>query len=332
MPENSRPDTPRVDLIEVAAKWLAGLDAGTADVRAFEAWREADARHAAAFAQVAGTWSDLGELRHLPDGAAPAPLGHSGLAAPAPEAGTDDGPEFSPTTRNSRRRFLRTGLALGAVALGGAGVTYRAAARDSASTGVGESGKVACGSAMAIDLNTDSRIYWKEGEPLRLWLERGEVAIHLASAHRLSLITQGGTFQLAPGYYNARIRNASCELTVLAGSGRFGAQGRALAPGVTALATAGKASLRKDADELDRVTAWRNGTLILTGESLDYALSEMNRYLEHKIVIGDPGLSRLRIGGTFATANPEEFLEALRTSFAIRTHRDAAGGIVLTRA
>lgn len=315
MPENSSPDTSGVDLIEVAAGWLAGLDAGTADVRAFEAWRDADPRHAAAFIEVAGTWDDLNDLRLLPDEQAAA------LTPPAPRT----------ATRN-RRSLLRAGLAVGVVAFGGAGLVYRAAARDSASTGVGESDRVTSGSAMSVDLNTDSRIYWKEGEPLRLWLERGEIAIRLAATHRLSLITQSGTFHLAPGYYNARIRNASCELSILEGSGRFESGGPALSAGETTLATAGKASVREDADELNRVTAWRNGTLVLNGESLDYALSEMNRYLEHKIVIGDPGLSRLRIGGTFATANADEFLRALRTSFAIRTHRDASGGIILTRA
>lgn len=326
MPENSSPDTTRIDLIEIASGWLVGLDAGTADVRAFEAWRDADPRHAAAFAEVAGAWSDMGDMRLLED-APSAPPSDAG----SPEEGMDDAADHAPTTRGSRRKVLRAGLAVGALALGAAGLTYRAAARESARTGVGENARVTSGSAMTVDLNTDSRIFWKDGDPLKLWLERGEIAIRLTAAHRLSLLTQGGTFHLVPGVYNARIREASCELTVLEGGGTFGANGDGLRTGETALATAGKASVRDDGEYLARVTAWRSGTLVLNGESLDYALSEMNRYLVDKIVIGDPGLSRLRVGGTFATSNAAEFLQALRTSFAIRTRRDDTGSIVLTR-
>ena len=62
-------------LLEEAAHWLARLDAGTARPEEFEAWRAADLRHAAAFAQVAGVWSQLGEVRtrnHGEFGALPA--------------------------------------------------------------------------------------------------------------------------------------------------------------------------------------------------------------------------------------------------------------------
>lgn len=43
-------------LSDEAIQWLIALDCGSADTEAFEAWRSADPRHAAAFAQVAATW------------------------------------------------------------------------------------------------------------------------------------------------------------------------------------------------------------------------------------------------------------------------------------
>ena len=43
------------EILETAASWHARLDLGTADQAAFEAWREADPRHAAAFARMEGT-------------------------------------------------------------------------------------------------------------------------------------------------------------------------------------------------------------------------------------------------------------------------------------
>lgn len=318
MPDGSETLAPADDLTEVAAGWLAALDAGTADRVGFEAWRDADVRHAIAFAQVAETWRDLNDLRLVAGDHAP---------APAPQV-----PPLAPHAPASRRRVLRGGIALGTVALAGGGFAMRAAARNQAETIVGERRTVSGDAAFSIDMNTDSSIYWKAGTPLRLWLERGEIAIRLGAARQLRLMTPGGTFQLDPGVYNARLRGASCELAVLSGRGVLGERGRVFAPGEIALATAGQASMRPRDSDLTRITAWQRDTLVLNGESLDYALAEMNRYLRNKIVIGDPDLSRLRIGGTFATTDADEFLQALRTSFGVRATAGADGNIVLTHA
>lgn len=314
---------PPADLTATAAGWLAALDAGTADPDAFEAWRDADVRHAVAFAEVASTWRDMNALSLLPDDLRPAIASEAPLAPPPA----------------SRRHVLRAAVALGVVGVAGGGFAMRAAARNKVKTAIGERRSVTETSGLSVDLNTDSGIYWKDGTPLRLWLERGEIAIRLSRGqgggpHRLSLMTPGGTFHLAAGVYNARLRGASCELAVLAGSGRLGDASRVFAPGDVALATAGQASVRAtdpDAD-LNRITAWQRDTLVLNGESLDYALAEMNRYLERKIVIGDPDLSRLRIGGTFATKDANEFLGALRSAFGVKATAGADGNIVLTHA
>jgi transmembrane sensor len=105
---------------------------------------------------------------------------------------------------------------------------------------------------------------------------------------------------------------------------------RRIGAGDVALANAGQLALR-DAVDLGPVTAWQHDAFILNGQSLDYALGEINRYLPEKIVIGHPYLSRLRLGGTFATSNPAEFLQALRASFGVRATTSANGGIILTR-
>lgn len=301
-------------LTDVAAAWLAALDAGTADSVAFEAWRDADVRHAVAFAEVASSWRDMDGLRVT--------QGEVGRILPSEPA----------IARPSRRHLLRAAASIAAVAMAGGGVAYRAYARDTATTAIGQRRTIAAAPGLAIDLNTDSCVYWRGGEPARLWLERGEVAIRVASTHRLELLTSGGRFQLEPGRYNARLRGAGCELAVLAGT-LSDESAQRLGAGGIALATGGGLYLGARANtDLTRVTAWQRDTLVLNGESLDYALAEMNRYLPDKIVIGDPDLSRLRLGGTFATTNPSEFLHALRTSFGVRATAGANGGIILTRA
>lgn len=303
----SKPDA---DLTDVAAGWLAALDAGSSDMAAFQAWRDADVRNAAAFAEVAGTWRDMDSLRQA--------QGDIQVNTPAVEQPT-------------RRYVIRAAASIVATALAGGGIAYRAYARDTASTDLGERRTVSVDEGLSVDLNTDSCIHWKTGQPTRLWLERGEVAIRLTAAQKAELRTPGGIFQLMPGIYNARLRDASCELAVVKGS-ISGAGDAQIRQGEIALATAGRIAPRsREEADLDRVTAWQRDTLVLNGESLDYALSEINRYLPSKIVIGDPALSRIRLGGTFATTNPGEFLEALRTSFGIRATPSANGGIILTR-
>lgn len=301
------------DLTDAAAAWLAALDAGSADIAAFEAWRDADIRHAVAFVEVAGTWRDMDALR-LANG----DMQRGNVAEPIA------------AERPSRRHLLRAAASVAVVVVVGGGFAYRAAARASATTAVGQRKTVAAAPGLSLDLNTDTSVSWKDGMPARAWLERGEIAVRLAASHRLELLTPGGRFLLEPGAYNARVRGAGCELAILAGGGTFEGTGRRIGLGTVALANAGQLALR-DAPDLGPISAWQHDTLVLNGQSLDYAVSEMNRYLPEKIVIGDPDLSRLRLGGTFATTNPAEFLQALRTSFGVRATTAANGGIVLTR-
>lgn len=312
-----RSDIPQyhADLTDEAAGWLAALDAGSADVAAFEAWRDVDLRHAVAFAEVAGTWRDLDGLRGV-------------------QRDRERSPETQPVPKAvawpNRRQLLRAAGSIVGVAAVGGGIAYRAAARDMAETRIGQRMAVAVTPGISLDLNTDSRVYWRTGAPARLWLDRGEIALRLASDQRLQLLTPGGRFLLDPGAYNARLRGAACELAVLAGRISDGSATR-IGAGEVALVTAGQMSIRAR-DDIGAVTAWQHDTLVLNGESLDYAVAEMNRYLPNKIVIGDPALSRLRVGGSFATTKPAEFLHALRSSFGIRATASPAGGIVLTPA
>lgn len=303
------------DLTDEAAAWLAALDAGSADIAAFETWRDKDVRHAIAFAEVANTWRDMDALRVTQDA--------MHRPEPAEASETHD--------RMGRRHLLKAAASIAAVAVVGGGFGYRAYARNKALTAIGQRQTVAATPHLTLDLNTDSCVYWKDGTPARLWLERGEVAIRMAAGQRLDLIAPDGRFQLEPGAYNVRLRETGCELAVLAGGISYGTGAR-IGSGEIALATAGQVNVHpRDGADLSRVTAWQHDTLVLNGESLDYALAEMNRYLPNKIVIGDPALSRLRLGGTFSTRNPREFLQALRSSFGVRATAGANGGMVLTR-
>jgi transmembrane sensor len=303
------------DVTEQAAAWLVALDSHSADPAAFEAWRQADPRHALAFAEMASTWQQLDHMQ---------------LVWPRPDAQAQEA--CVPTPAFNRRHLLRGGLATAAVA-GMGGFAYRAVARDSASTGIGQRRQFTCWPGGEVMLNTDSKLAWRDKAGQRkLWLERGEVSLRLGPMDTpVLLATPAATLTLFAGQYNVRIREAGCQLTVLSGQAQLSGCQPMRAGQTVLLGQQGCEAVTSDALSLARVQAWQQEQILLEGESLDYAVAEYNRYLEHKIILGDPALSRLRLGGRFNTGDVEGFLQAITLSLDIRVVKTRDGDMVLTR-
>jgi transmembrane sensor len=64
--------------------------------------------------------------------------------------------------------------------------------------------------------------------------------------------------------------------------------------------------------EVARRLEWTDGYLAFSGETLGEVAEEFNRYNPQRLVIDDPDLRRLRIGGKFQSTDPEGFVRALR--------------------
>ena len=69
---------------------------------------------------------------------------------------------------------------------------------------------------------------------------------------------------------------------------------------------------------IDRALSWRTGELALNGETLEYAVSELNRYNARKIVIDTPALGRESVVGYFRVDQPEGFSQAIKATMAAR--------------
>ncbi len=78
-------------------------------------------------------------------------------------------------------------------------------------------------------------------------------------------------------------------------------------------------------------TAWRNGLIELRGETLAEAVADFARYGGREIVIADPELASLRVGGTFETTDSTRFIEALRRGFGIEAETLPNGAVRLVR-
>ncbi|MGR4864647.1 FecR family protein [Caulobacter sp. LARHSG274] len=308
-------DQDRDALIAQASQWLARLDAGRTTPEAFEAWRSADPRRAAAFAEVAAAWSKLDGLR-------------------------DVEPRKRPMIM-SRRAWLGGGAALAASLMAAAYLERDEFLRARTVTGVGERRTLALPDGSSVELNTDTEVLWRfDDKRRRLWLERGEVALTIAqdALRPFELFTRQGLARLAAGQFNARLKPARLDLIVVAGravietaagEAQAAVEGAADARRALAISAAGVAVTAAPEAEVQAVQAWRRGEIVFEGQRLSEAVEEYNRYLSRKMIIEDPKVGALRLGGRFLTGDPESFLDALHATFGIRTITDDPSRIFL---
>jgi len=82
---------------------------------------------------------------------------------------------------------------------------------------------------------------------------------------------------------------------------------------------------------IDRKLAWRKGLLIFDGESLAEVISEVSRYTRSQIVISDPEIRDLPIGGSFKAGEVDALLGALEASFGVKVSRVSTDLIYLSK-
>lgn len=86
--------------------------------------------------------------------------------------------------------------------------------------------------------------------------------------------------------------------------------------------------------ELTDVTnrhAWKNGMLIFDGNSLSDVVDEITRYTDMKIVISDPEMQDLQIGGTFKAGETDAFLDAMTMGFDLNVQRVSGNTVYLSQ-
>ena len=66
---------------------------------------------------------------------------------------------------------------------------------------------------------------------------------------------------------------------------------------------------------LERQLSWRDGMLVFDGDTLESVIAEVSRYTPVEIVIADPALRELKIGGYFRTGDTDVLLDTLSSSF-----------------
>lgn len=320
--------------------WIAQLDGSSPtkeDLDAFREWINRSPRHRQEIKRLSVLWSDLNILTEL--------------AVPLRE------PE-----RKSGGGFRLRSAAIAAIAVVGIafGVTYalwRAPSDDQAasltySTLVGKQESVALADGSHVVLNTDSRIQVSYSAERRMvHLLHGEAYFEVAhNPNRPFLVYVGANIVRAVGTaFTVRIKEHDVEVVVsegtvelssmtdMAGSAPGGTVAKTQATKLVAISAGQRATFNKEvesiqtieAPEVTRRLSWREGVLSFSGEPLEQVVEEVSRYTPITIVITDPAIRNIKIGGYFKAGETDAMFEALETSFGVRVKRVNDGLVYL---
>jgi transmembrane sensor len=83
-------------------------------------------------------------------------------------------------------------------------------------------------------------------------------------------------------------------------------------------------------DEAAQALSWRSGFVVFHNTPLAEAVREFNRYNARQIVIADPSLETLRVGGNFKLDNSDAFVRLMQSVFPVQA-RQQDREVVLTR-
>lgn len=83
--------------------------------------------------------------------------------------------------------------------------------------------------------------------------------------------------------------------------------------------------------EIERALGWQTPRLHFSETPLAIAIAEFNQRNRTRLVLGDPALGSIPIGGTFRVDNVDGFVRLLEVTLEIRAETRAGGKIVLTR-
>jgi transmembrane sensor len=208
------------------------------------------------------------------------------------------------------------------------------------STAVGEVRHLLLEDGSRVDLNTNSEIVTRVEANRRVTLLiRGEARFRVDHNDRTAFLVVAGQagVKSTDADFSVRLVNSS-RVDVLVKAGRADISvappevprpGLQLSPPLVLTMSSGESiSLRSNsvyareqlsAVVLERRTAWTDGWLWFAAEPLPQALAEFNRYHEQQLVLVDPRLASLRIGGRFRSSDLDSFIATLEHSFDVRT-------------
>ena len=295
------------------------------------AWVACQPAHAVAFARAECAWKDAERLKAL------------GLELPPEEelpadiVPVDTAPARTGITR--RGAMLTGAAALFMAAAAVPAMRMLAPGAQSFSTERGEVREVSLADGSTLHINTASKVEVAFTDERRLVrLIEGEAAFDVAhDTARPFDVEAGDTVTRAVGTrFTVRRRQDDVDVTVTEGvvavRGAESPETRLSAGHGATIAQGTVTASALDGLGIARRTAWQDRMLELDGLTIGEAVAEFNRYRRTPIVISDPAIASLRVGGRFGLMESEQFLAALQSGFGITVSPRPDGAVEIAAA
>lgn len=302
------------DIDDEALEWVARQAAGTLDQGAqaeFEAWYAASPRHQGAYLRARAIQHSLDQVTVQES------------LRPRPDVRIEERPAAPPQHARNRRALLFSGaLAAGLAAVAVTGLRPSRAERTVFRTAKGEFRKIPLADESVVSINGSSHVEVElTGAERRVFLKNGEAWFEVAKDKSRPFVVASGDVRVRAVGTAFAVRRHPQGAEVLVTEGvvevwsdkgpapktRMAAGGMAFVPD-----DAAAIAVTRDARDIERRLAWREGQLVFQDEKLADAVADFNRYNTRQIVVADPALNRRTLVGTYRIDQPEHFADDLR--------------------
>jgi transmembrane sensor len=349
------PSTNSAEVEAAAAAWFAKREGGNwnaTDQAELDRWLDSATSHRIAFIRIVAAWERSGRLKALGAGVPPgtipprdawgfAPVSKGSSSAEAPNeiqieprvsafaASIGDASDGRLTRVPGFKRRLGAIAAGLVVAAATAAVWYFSTTRSTAySTPVGALASIPLSDGSNVTLNTDSQIqvdYTSRERVIKL--DQGEAFFEVSKDPGRPFIVEMANKRVTAVGTKFSVRRGRDDIRVFVTEGRVQIDRKdTLSRSAATQVTAGsEAHTKQNAVLIDRpeptqveqILSWRTGYLVFHDTPLADAIAEFNRYSTRKVVIDDPTLASLRIGGRFRSTDADAFLWLLQSGFPI---------------
>jgi transmembrane sensor len=198
-----------------------------------------------------------------------------------------------------------------------------------AKTDIGQRRLLKLGDGSRIEMNTRSAIRAQVGRDEReVWIDKGEVYFEVFHDAEHPFVVHAGDSRVTVLGTKFSVRRDRDRVIVSVSEGKVrvddeSADNSARQSVITAgdIAIARGASMlitQKSEEKVNDQLAWRTGILRFDQQPLGEVIAEFNRYNQSQILVTDPAVAQMRMGGVFQPGNVDAFLRLLEDAYGLR--------------
>jgi transmembrane sensor len=301
------------DIEAQAADWLARRDGAhwsDQEQQTLDAWLNEATAHRIAYLRLSSVWQRADRL--------------SSLHTPGRKTVR---PSWSGAWRIAAGLALLAGAGWFAAA---AGLLDRPA---SYGTALGQSTSLALADGTRLTLNTNTHLRARLATARRtVWLDSGEAYFEVAHDAQRPFVIEAGPRRITVlgTKFSVRRDGDQVQVTVTDGRVQVSPAGDAENAGAATIitrndslvATTSEVAVRHQTEQqVASQLGWRQGKLILDQMTLAQAAQEFNRYNRKQLIVTDPAVAQIRIGGSFNVDNVDGFARLLQQGMGLKIER-----------